>query len=428
MKTPRAWFLELGKHSPALRLAYRRTALFLGHLRYIAHRPSAINTHLVLFEAFLGRSYAGSPKAMYEAMLSNPKYADYEFVWFFRKPERAVPIAALNTPRTRIVKYKSREYYHLYREAKYWVSNSIIPGPIVPTPNQVYVQTWHGTPLKRIGLDVVDDTESALTSTPEIDLRYRGEGNKVTYFLSSSTFTDAAFATAFALPTSGSRHPLALTGNPRNDVLVNYFESDEATIRQRLNLPEGKRILLYAPTWRDDQHTSGTGYVYRSPIDFHRLHDALGDDWIVLFRAHYLVSSVIDFEAFGDFVRDVSGVQEINDLYIVADMLVTDYSSSFFDYCLLERPMVFFMFDREHYERELRGFYLDPENVPGPIAQTQEELTDWIQRFDVVDQHWSTARKALNATLNPHDDGHAAERAVDLLVNGARPQYVDDAE
>lgn len=423
MTSIKTYAVNIIKRSPRIRLAYRQTSYGLARVLYTAKQPKQINHKLVVFEAFLGRSYAGSPKAIYEQMLADPRFDDFEFVWFFRKPERAVPIPELNTTRTHIVKYKSSAYYRTYQLAKYWVSNSIIPGHIKPTAEQVFVQTWHGTPLKQIGLDVVNGTESALTSTPEIDMRYRREGGKDTYFLSSSEFTTTAFASAFALPVSGPRRPLVLTGNPRNDPLVTHTQRELRAIRKRLRIPAAKKVLLYAPTWRDDQHQAGTGYVYKSPIDFHQLVKELGDDWIILFRAHYLVSSVIDFEALGDAVIDVSAVQEINDLYLISDALVTDYSSSFFDYALLERPMLFFMYDREHYERELRGFYMDPSEVPGPIVQTQAELTEWLLKLDEVQTRWAPEIKALNQRMNPHDDGHSSQRVLDLMVDGTRPEW-----
>lgn len=415
--------VNLIKRSPKIRLAYRQTSYGIARAAYLSRPVKRVNPKMVIFEAFLGRSYGGSPKAIYEQMLADPRFKDFKFVWFFRKPERAIPIPQLNTARTSIVKYKSHAYYQAYKHAKYWVSNSIIPGQVKPTKDQVFVQTWHGTPLKQIGLDVVDGTASALTSSREIDMRYRREGEKDTYFLSSSEFTNKAFASAFALPTTGPRRPLVLTGNPRNDALVNYTEDDLNAIRKRLNLPADKKVLLYAPTWRDDQHQAGTGYVYKSPVDFHKLMAELTDDWVILFRAHYLVSSVIDFDALGESVIDVSAVQEINDLYLVADALITDYSSSFFDFAVLQRPMLFFMYDRDHYERELRGFYMDPSTVPGPIAQTQDELTDWLNKLDEVVSTWGEGVRELNAHMNPHDDGHASERVIDLMLDGNRPEW-----
>jgi CDP-glycerol glycerophosphotransferase len=183
-------------------------------------------------------------------------------------------------------------------------------------------------------------------------------------------------------------------------------------------VPEGKKAILYAPTWRDDQHVSGKGYTLSLPVDFEKLRRELGDDHVILFRAHYFVANEFDFERYAGFVVDVSGVSDINDLYVASDLLVTDYSSVFFDYANLERPIVFYMYDLEAYATELRGFYLDLDELPGPIVQTEDELVAAIRSADTPDPELVERYHRFNERFTYLDDGHASERVIERVIIG----------
>ena len=411
----RALGVAVLKRNAGLRSRYRRSRTRLRSAVSRRHGRGALDAHCVVFESFVGRSYAGSPRALYEAMLGDERFADWRFVWAFRDVDHAGRFPALADARTSIVAFRSAAYYAAFGRAGVWISNSIVAPELRPRTGQMYVQTWHGTPLKRIGLDVVETTETAMNGKAEIDERYLDEAQKVTAFLSAGPFTSQAFASAFALPSHGAGSPFVETGNPRNDELVRATPGDVAGARARLGIAPGQRVLLYAPTWRDDQHDSRSGYVYRQPLDIAALRAAVGEDCVLLFRAHYLITNVVDFGAYGGFVRDVSDVDEINELCLAADVLITDYSSIFFDFALLDRPMVFFMYDLERYEHALRGFYLPVSEVPGPIARTQDELHAALLRpgLDAADRH---RRADLNRRMSPNDDGHACRRVLDMVL------------
>jgi CDP-glycerol glycerophosphotransferase len=410
-------FITLGiavlKRLPRLRARYRALATWARHLRSRWRTRGGIDHDLIVFECFVGRSYAGSPRALYEAMLTDPRYESARFAWAFRDVAHAAGFALLADPRTAIVRWRSADYYRAFGRARVWISNSIISPELRPRPSQLYVQTWHGTPLKRIGLDVVETTETAMNAKREIDERYRIEGRKIGAFLSAAPFSTEVFASAFGLPAEGG--PFVETGNPRNDVFATAGPDEVQAARDRLGIPAGKRVLLYAPTWRDDQHSSRSGYVYRPTLDVDALRAALGDDWVVLFRLHYLVTNSVDFARHGGFVHDMSGLDDINDLCVASDVLVTDYSSVYFDYALLDRPMIFYMYDLDRYSSALRGFYLPIEDVPGPIARTQDELITALLD-PALDEKYAERRANLVATMAPNDDGHAAQRTLDLIA------------
>src|SRR5690606_12852758 len=140
-------------------------------------------------------------------------------------------------------------------------------------------------------------------------------------------------------------------------------------------IPQGKKVMLYAPTWRDNEFYEKGKYKFDFQFDLTRWKQEFGEDWVLLSRMHYLVAENFDFSAHAGTVYDVSGYPDIRDLYLISDLLITDYSSVFFDYAILNRPILFFMYDLEVYRDQLRGFYIDIEqDAPGPIVQTEADL------------------------------------------------------
>ena len=205
-------------------------------------------------------------------------------------------------------------------------------------------------------------------------------------------------------------------GYPRNDFLLNYTSADVARIRRELDLPADKTIVLYAPTWRDDQHEAGVGYTLNVGVDFEAMRRELGDTHIILFRAHYLIANAFHFENYEGFVRDVSQIDDINELYVASDMLITDYSSVFFDYANLRRPILFYMYDLAKYADQIRGFYLDLAELPGPIIERQPEL---IAAMRAASRPDATSLERLRVFADRYtscDDGHASERVLDHML------------
>ena len=251
----------------------------------------------------------------------------------------------------RIVKRGSLECKQALAEAKYWVFNSRSPEYLIPKADQVYIQCWHGTPLKRLGCDIQIETSNALNTSSELAERYKIESSKWSFLVSPSAYTTEHLGDAFGIPEEKRSEVIVEQGYPRNDWLARICSSDEllreeqAKIKSKYGIPQDKKVLLYAPTWRDDDYKDGVGYVQNPYIDFSALEKHLGTDWVVLFRAHYFIANQINLEAYQGFAFNVSDVDDINELYAIADVLTTDYSSVFFDYAVTRRPMVFYMPD-----------------------------------------------------------------------------------
>lgn len=374
---------------------------------------------MVIFASFEGRSYSDNPKALFEYMVGSGKYNDYTYVWGFRgdiSGKQRLFDERFPDCHIEVVSYGSREWRKNTARAGYWIFNYKIGDSIKPKADQIFLQTWHGTPLKRLGHDL-EHFDNALNSKEGIQKRYDKEVLKFTYFISPSPFATEKFKSAWRMDDFGKSDVMLEVGYPRNDALIDLPPKKMESLRSDILGDDykrilGKRILLYAPTFRSNQHESGLGYTYKEETDFGKLYKRLGSDFIILYRAHYFVANKFDFKKYDGFVYDVSSYEDINDLYIISDMLITDYSSSMFDYADLKRPMIFYMYDLDHYRDESNGFYFDPyEVLPGPIVKNDDELIDAViyqnENFKYDDKYIN-----FNAKFNPWDDGHVSERVI----------------
>lgn len=405
--------IDLSKKNSLARSSFRKLRLIKNRSRYAMFQFSEIDEKAIVFESFMGRKYSDNPRAVYEYMLKSDEYREYRFIWAFKDIERYSGYTALKNDRTSLVKYGSREYYRAYGTSKYWISNSRIPEAIYRKKGQIYVQCWHGTPLKRLGYDIKVEGKNALNSNKDIREKYRSDAKRYSYMLSSSGFCTEKFVSAFNLKAFGKENVIIEEGFPRNDILSNYKEDDVRRVRESIGLKDNRKTILYAPTWRDNQHDSGRGYVYENEMDFDMLMDAISDSYAVLFRAHYFVANKFDFERYKGFVYDVSDYEDIGELYIASDMLITDYSSVFFDYAILRRPIIFYMYDLQEYENELRGFYLSLDELPGSICTKEAEVIGEIFKCGGGELH--PCYDEFNRKYNYLDDGNSTGRIVNIV-------------
>lgn len=355
---------------------------------------------VILFEAFMGRQMSCSPKALYLEVLQDEMYADYIKVWAFQNPKEYEFLLA--DPNTRVVSYRSKEYYKYCAVAKYWINNFRMPEEIIPKKEQVYVQCWHGTPLKRLGYDI-KEYNMANNSTASQRKTYSEDAKRYTYALSPSDFYTEKFTSAFNLKELGKENIFIQKGYPRNDFLYTLDEAQIRNLKTQFGIPDDKKVILYAPTWRDNQHVAGVGYTYDLGIDFDELYKELSKEYVLLFRAHYLVSNGFDFNKYNGFIIDVCKYDDVNHLYAVSDILITDYSSVFFDYANLERPILFYMYDKKEYEDTIRGFYLDLEELPGPIIEEQDEMVSLIREMTQVPFVCDERYQQFNKKFNPYN-------------------------
>ncbi len=404
--------VNLAKKNKTFRKILRKTLNKKKEIDYHKfYKKYEVDDKVILFESFGGRNYTCSPKAIYEKMITMDKFNDYTFVWAFKNVEdhNVKPFKNLI-----IVKSGSDDYYKYCSIAKYWIVNSIMPENIKKKDNQVYVQCWHGTPLKRLRYDIKVNG-SSLNSVEEIRYRNDIDAKRFDYFISPSKFCTEKFTSAFNLVNLGKENIIIEKGYPRNDRLFSFTNDDVEDIKNKLGVPKDKKIILYAPTFRDNQHTSGVGYTYNLGINFDTLMDKINDEYVILFRTHYFVANSIDLSKYEGFIYDVSRYDDINDLYIISDLLITDYSSVFFDYANLKRPMLFYMYDLDDYKNNLRDFYISLEELPGPIVEKEEDLLNEINNIDNYDKKYREKYNIFNEKYNYLDDKDSSMRVIEYL-------------
>ncbi|SDP29017.1 CDP-glycerol glycerophosphotransferase [Pedococcus dokdonensis] len=356
----------------------------------------------IFFEAWKGRQYSDNPRAVYEELQrrGDPR----KCVWAVRDHSVEVPDDV-----TRVVT-GSRAYYRSLATARWVVSNDSMPVHYVKREGSSYAQTWHGTPLKRIGFDI----DSIQMSNKNYLTQFARDVAKWDTLVSPNAFSTEILSRAFKYPGE-----VLEIGYPRNDIFHRpelAAEQAEAT-RRRLDLPEGKRVILYAPTWRDNDYDAFGRYQFTMKLDLEGLYRTYGHDSVLLIRGHQLVASQIDAAMFGGFVRNVSSYPDIRDLYLVSDVLITDYSSVMFDFVNTGRPIVFFTWDLADYRDNLRGFYFDFEQeAPGPLLTESSAVIDALGRLDEVTSEYAARYRAFRERFTGLEDGRASERFIERVL------------
>jgi CDP-glycerol glycerophosphotransferase len=362
---------------------------------YRAQRAREVRD-VVLYDCFGGREYSDSPRAIHEELVR--RSAPCEHLWVARDgscrpPESAVPL-----------RERSREYYEAFARARYLVSNDHWPKWFVRGSEQTCLQTWHGSPLKRHGYD--------LANCPAAVREYRRVLGQLRenwqYVVSAGAFATPILERAF--PVDGE---VVETGLPRTDLLLRPDRGLlAANVKRRLELPADKRIVLYAPTYRDHL-AQGEAYRVGPLLDLAALCSALGDDYVVLFRKHPRVLGSPPMTS-SSCVTDVSEFSDASELLLIADVLVTDYSSLMFDFAATGRPMIFFTPDLDAYRDEIRGFSIDFESVaPGPLLRTSDDVVEALGDPKALAADYREHRSAFVEKYCALDDGHAASRVVD---------------
>lgn len=365
-----------------------------------------VSNTTILFETFGGKNYSDSPKYIYEYMIKN--YPEYNYIWVFKNPDKnIIPGNAKK------VEKDSKEYYEAYSNAHYWVTNARTPLYLNKKENQTYIQTWHGTPLKRLANDM-KVVRMPGTTTPAYKRNFHEETSRWDYLISPNRYSTEIFESAFWM----DRERILEVGYPRNDILINRTDDTEFKnhLREMLNIPNGKKVILYAPTWRDDEFIKKGQYLFDLRINLENMQKKLGDDYVILLRMHYLIAIALNLEGYEDFAIDVSNYDDISELYLISDALITDYSSVMFDYGILKRPQFFFDYDIDKYDKGLRGFYMDyKKDLPGPIYTDPFELADGLKQIDQVSNEYKSNINDFYNRFCSIEKGKASEYIGELI-------------
>ena len=344
---------------------------------------------LILFNSFAGRKFDDSPKAIYDVMKADPRYSEYKLIWAFHQPEK------FDAPQK--IKTDGLTYFRTALAARAWVTNSSVERGLNFTgKHTLYFNTWHGTPMKKMGSDIGEGNTS---------FGNKGE-NHYDVMMSQGHFETDVFSRSFRIP----KERFLEAGLPRNDILANYTEEYRQAIRSKLGIRDDQTVILYAPTFREYDKDANLGVVMAPPMDLKKWQRELGDKYVLLMRAHYEVSRVMQIEE-NAFVWNMTDYPDLNDLYIAADVLISDYSSVFFDYSITGKPMLHFCYDYDKYSSK-RGMYFDiREKVNG--GTTEDQVIELIKNID-----GAAERKKTEAFRDEFVNfyGGAAKAAVDCIA------------
>ncbi|MCX5390683.1 bifunctional glycosyltransferase family 2 protein/CDP-glycerol:glycerophosphate glycerophosphotransferase [Streptomyces sp. NBC_00094] len=373
-------------------------------LYYEAYSRLPVKKRTVVFESHLGKQYSDSPRAIYEEM--RRQGLDFEAIWSYAGTPTGFPEDA------ELVRRWSVPYLKALARAEFWVDNQSFPLRLAKRPETTYIQTWHGSALKKMGFD-----------QPALKAKTRAQRaadqkhlNRFDHFLVRTEHDVRTLARAFNL----KDEVLLRSGYPRNDTLVQARLAEEETgtrvrgpVAEELGIPADKTVLLYAPTFR----TMGKASRFSLPFDVEAFAEEFGDRYVLLVRAHYLNHVVLPPTVEGK-VIDVSKYHDVMPLMELSDALITDYSSVMFDYALLDRPMLFFTYDYERYVHEDRGTYFDLlEKAPGPVFRTEDEFLEEVRNLEAQGRQYADVRKCFVAEFGEYDHGNAAKTIVDQFFS-----------
>ena len=356
----------------------------------------------VLFQSWGGKQFSDSPRALYEEMQRQGR--DEPVLWVRRDTSVDLPAG------TPSVLYGSREYFAALATARHVIANDAMPTFYAKRSGSNYLQTWHGTPLKRIGFDI----ENAQFGNRNYLQEFAVEVTKWDQLISPNPFSTEIFRRAFDYPGE-----ILETGYPRNDVFyAPDAEERRHRVRAALGLRPDQRVILWAPTWREDQRDGKGRYTLPLPFDLSTWDRILRPEDRLLFRGHQLIQQTVSGMLRGlRQVQNVTLYPDIQDLYLAADVLITDYSSVMFDFANTRRPMIFYAWDLEHYRDHLRGFYFDFEStVPGPVVTDLEELRELLAVPTLGGTHADAYERFVERFCGL-EDGGASARALHAILD-----------
>lgn len=349
----------------------------------------------VLFSCFGGRHAADSPLSIHHEL--ERRGYDGTLVWAVADHSYVLPPGASS------VIVGSAAFYEYLHTSRWLVNNNNFPHYFRKHPDQRYLQTWHGTPLKRIGRDV-PSTSLSLSYRALIEREVRAWD----VLLAQNSFAATALPRAF-----GFEGRTLELGYPRNDLLAGPPDAGRLEqVRAALGVRPGTKLVLYAPTWRDNRRTESRQYAMVNHLELGRVSSAVGDEWTVLVRGHSNTPGLTAANTV-DNVVDVSDYPDITELMLVADVLVTDYSSVMFDFAVTGKPMLFLVPDLEEYAERTRGFYLDlAEIAPGPLLDDTDDVIAALSGAAGASTGDVERYTSFRQRFAPHDDGSAAHRVV----------------
>ncbi len=373
------------------------------------YEKTKVKENYVLYESFFGRGMTDNPYALFLELLNRKGYRHLQHFWVLDDfDDNAGMISKYKVyPNVHFIKIDTHEYVKALAECKYLINNSTFPFYFSKKKNQVYINTWHGTPLKHMGYERANGSLESdntvrnflcadyLLSANEILTRMYLEGYKMKGIYSGEIIEE---------------------GYPRNDLLVSTKREDIINTLQEngIEIDRNKKIILYAPTWR----AGDNGKELINPDELLEVKKSLEenidtDKYQILIKPHYMVYRYLQgIDEYKGLL--VPSTIDTNEILSIVDVLISDYSSIFLDFLVLDRPVLFYVPDLQNYI-DTRGLYIPVDELPGPVTDSLQILSDFIQDIDEIRKQYKDAYREMREAVCCHDDGQVSKKIIDIV-------------
>jgi len=366
------------------------------------YKNQKISNNKIVFTQFSGKGYGCNPKYIAQEIIRQK--LPYEIVWLVKDPQNE-DIVRDFPPDIKLVKYNTKQAMQELATAKIWIDNQrknyFIKKGLLKKDNQYYIQTWHGgLGFKKFDGDLPEEI------TQPYEFYSKKDSLMIDYLLSNSSFEDEVFKSAFWY-----NGKILKTGHPRNDIFFTDYSATKDKVYNQLNIPYGTKLILYAPSYRDDGRLYCFGLEYKNLLK--TIQNQYNGSWKILIRLHpNLAKYKQRLIPKNDNIIDVSGYADLQELLVSSDIFITDYSSCIFDFMLTFRPAFIYASDLEEFDSE-RGFYYPLTATPFPLALNNEQLINNIKKFDP--EKYKKDIKNFLIEKGCIEDGKASTRVVELI-------------
>ena len=376
-----------------------------------ARKEYKVEDNIILYESYFGRGMTCNPYALFKEIKEDFRFDGFKHVWVFDEIEQhQIEIDEYKDDDSVIfVEEHSKEYFRYLSSAKYLITNVTFQSYFIKKPEQVVINTWHGIPLKHLGFDTpLGNVETANTLRNFL---------MADYITSACEFTTENFLKAYKLEGLYEGNIIE-TGYPRNDSI---YKADRNSIIDKLKnygveVNPNKKVVLYAPTWKGKQYSNPTLDVDSYNLFLETIYSIVDKDKVqVLFKPHQVVyKHMRDKGLLENFY--IPATVDTNEILAITDILISDYSSIFFDFLVTGRPILFYIPDIDSYA-DNRGLYFDPVNLPGPITKEIEQLGLWINDIDNYKNTFKYDNyEKVRSWAVKYDDGHVCERVLNVIL------------
>ncbi|MGL5417379.1 MAG: CDP-glycerol glycerophosphotransferase family protein [Clostridium sp.] len=362
------------------------------------YEESVIEKNTILYECFHGKQMGDSPYAIFRELIDNPKYKGYTHIWALNNEESCEDKYKL-APNVKLVKVGSTDYMRYLASAEYLINNTTFPPYYIKKEGQIYVNTWHGTPLKTLG--------KYMKGSKGQHKNIQRNLLQADYLINPNKFTADVMLESHDIDGIYNGY-VAECGYPRVDMTVNCHAD---ILKKRMNLETEKKIILYAPTWRGEVGNVD-GDIEKFIKDYERLKEELDNEYEILLRVHSLMLAPLKKAGYGSSI--VSEKVDTNELLGIVDVLITDYSSIMFDYMVTKKPLALYCYDFEKYSLE-RGLIISLDEIPAKISKSIDELIENIKNIEVTHRENNEKYKMCLEKYNKNDDGLATKRFIEMI-------------